>query len=316
MKAELAELLVCPDCRGNLLAEPAGPEILEGYLHCPGCRTSYPVRNGIPRFVEGPATGFEYQWQVYRQLDPLYERQFLDWLQPVEAPFFQGKLVLDAGCGKGRHAVLAGRFGARMVVGVDLTRAVDVARANAGGAPGLEFVQADLLRLPFRDGTFDYAYSIGVLHHLSDPGAGFQAVKRRVKPGGHLSAWVYGRENNGWIVHFLNPLREHLFSRLPPSMLHSLARLGAAVIKLVARGFYAPVLAMWPAAPLFYREYLMYIGNFPFREIETIVFDHLHPTFSHYLRREAFEGWFEGLEEVRVGWHNRNSWRGFARIPQ
>ena len=64
-----------------------------------------------------------------------------------------GSLVLDAGCGPGRHAHALARRGVR-VVGVDLaSRFVALA---AGGAPeGAGFVQGDVRRLPLRMGVFD-----------------------------------------------------------------------------------------------------------------------------------------------------------------
>lgn len=315
MRRALLDILACPECHGPLRLEPDAEEVLEGALLCPACRHSYAVRNGIPRFVEGRSTGFEYQWKHYRELNPgLYEKQFFDWLRPVEPDFFRGKLVLEAGCGKGRHTVLAGKHGARMVVALDLTEAVDIARANGEGASNLEYVQADLLKPPFRPGTFDYAFSIGVLHHLPDPRQAFDALARQVRPGGHVSAWVYGRENNGWIIYLFDPLRKGIFSRIPAGTLHGLARLGALAVKGLAQWVYGPILALWPRAPLFYKDYLMYVGSFPVRELETIVFDHLHPTHSHYIRRGEFERWFEGCDELVVGWHNSNSWRGFARV--
>lgn len=315
MRRALLDILACPECHGALHLEPEAEEVLDGHLHCPACRRSYAVRNGIPRFVEDRSSGFEYQWKHYRELNPeIYEKQFFDWLKPVEPAFFRDKLVLEAGCGKGRHTVLAGKHGARLVVALDVTEAVDVARANGEGAPNLEFVQADLLKPPFRPGTFDYAFSIGVLHHLPDPRQAFDSLARQVKPGGHVSAWVYGRENNGWIIYGLDPLRKGIFSRIPASMLHGLAFLGAVAVKAVAQGLYGPILKLWPSAPLFYKDYLMYVGSFPLRELETIVFDHLHPTHSHYIRRADFERWFEDCDELVVGWHNRNSWRGFARV--
>jgi len=41
---------------------------------------------------------------------------------------------------------------------------------------------------------FDYAFSVGVLHHLPDPRAGFRSLAGKVKDGGHLSAWVTARK--------------------------------------------------------------------------------------------------------------------------
>src|SRR3990172_2722911 len=100
---------------------------------------------------------------------------FLTYIHPLGPEFFPGKLVLDAGCGFGRHLYYAAEFGAE-VVGVDFSAAVEAARANTAGCKGIHLVQADIYRLPFREASFDFAYSLGVLHHLPDPERGFQAL--------------------------------------------------------------------------------------------------------------------------------------------
>ena len=61
---------------------------------------------------------------------------------------------------------------------------------------------------------FDYAFSVGVLHHLPDPRGGFLSLASKVKPGGHISAWIYGAENNEWITRWVNPVREKITSRI------------------------------------------------------------------------------------------------------
>ena len=69
------------------------------------------------------------------------------------------------------------------MVGVDLTQAIDAAYENIGGRPNVHLVQADIFAMPFRDGTFDLAYSVGVLHHTPDPAAAFARVAAAVRHG-------------------------------------------------------------------------------------------------------------------------------------
>lgn len=329
MKTKLLEWLRCPACGGTLTATAARSEqaeIMEGRLDCAGCKAQYPVRRGVPRMIAGPlppekqetAAGFGYSWTAYADLDDAYEQQFLDWLRPVDRSFFQGKLVLDAGCGKGRHAFWAQKFGAAEVVGVDLSDAVDVAFANTRGLPNVHIVQADIYQLPLAP-VFDYAYSVGVLHHLPDPKAGFLAVTKLLKRGGAISAWVYGAENNEWITRFVDPVRKRVTSKLPRPLLHAASSaIATAVLNPAAKLVYAPANRRAPrlAARLFYNDYLAYISQFSRREIESIVFDHLVAPTAFYIPRADFARWFADarLGDVAIEWHNRNSWRGFGRV--
>ncbi|MBI3327063.1 MAG: class I SAM-dependent methyltransferase, partial [Nitrospinae bacterium] len=259
---------------------------------------------------------FSYEWMRYSGLADRYCKQFLDWIRPVGAEFFRDKLVLEGGCGKGRHTVLAAEFGARDVVALDLSKAVEVAYRNTRCYPNAHVVQADLNRPPLKR-VFDYAFSIGVLHHLAAPERGFRALVSRVRPGGAISAWVYSREGNGWVVHLVSPVRERLTSRLPHWLLDPIAGLVTVPLYLAAKLLYGPTRGKLRGRRLPYGDYLSYIADFPFREQQSIVFDHLVPPVSFYIRRQEFAGWFErmGLEDVRIEYHNANSWRGFGRIP-
>ena len=99
----------------------------------------------------------------------------------------------DAGCGMGRFAAASGEFGACDVLAVDLSSAVEVAYRHTRSLPNVHVIQADIYHLPFAR-AFDFAFSIGVLHHLPDPEGGFRALVRHLKPQGSIFAWVYGRE--------------------------------------------------------------------------------------------------------------------------
>ncbi|MFN2498477.1 MAG: class I SAM-dependent methyltransferase [Pyrinomonadaceae bacterium] len=300
---------------------------MQGRLACTACKTSFQILRGVPRFVSSErleadkaatAESFGWQWQHFTHTDELYAEQFLGWIAPVTPNFFENKLVLEGGCGKGRHTELAARWGALDVVGVDLSDAVDTAFTATRRLENAHIIQADLYHLPLRR-VFDYAFSVGVLHHLPDPRAGFRSLASRVKPGGHISAWVYGAENNQWITRYVNPLRK-VTSGIDQRALLQISKLPAALMYLATKLVYGP-LNRGPAGRkisnhLFYNDYLKAISKFGWREQHTIVFDHLVAPISHYIHREDFAEWWEdvGANEVKIGWHNSNSWRGFGRI--
>jgi SAM-dependent methyltransferase len=301
---------------------------MEGKLACHACHSSFQITGGIPRFADpekiddekrATAENFGWQWQYFTQEDKRYEEQFLGWIAPVEPGFFRGKVVLEGGCGKGRHTQLAANWGASEVIGVDLSAAVETAFAATRELPNAHIVQADIYHLPFTR-SFDYAFSVGVLHHLPDPIGGFKSLLSKVKPGGHISAWVYGAENNEWITRWVNPIRERLTSRISPRALLQLSKIPTAFLYLATKLIYAPLNRSRVGAPLarhlFYHAYLGAIAPFGWREQHTIVFDHLVAPTAFYLSREEFATWWRDDEtrDVVIGWHNENSWRGFGKV--
>jgi len=301
---------------------------MEGELRCRACAASFPIVRGIPRFANpemidndkaATAAGFGWQWQHFTQEDTRYAEQFLGWIAPVTPEFFRDKIVLEGGCGKGRHTQLAARWGAKDVIGVDLSDAVETAFASTRALDNAHIIQADIYHLPLAQ-QFDYAFSVGVLHHLPDPRGGFISLASKIKPGGHISAWVYGAENNEWITRLVNPVREKLTSRMNRSALLQLSKLPAAFLYLATKLVYGPLNSRKNgsglAQHLFYNDYLAAIAPFGWREQHTIVFDHLVAPTAFYIARDDFESWWRDVDatEVVISWHNKNSWRGWGRL--
>jgi SAM-dependent methyltransferase len=109
----------------------------------------------------------------------------------------RGDLLLDMGCGAGRHAFESFRKGAR-VVAFDYSAAElkDVAGLFAAmreaGEEGLmaATTNGDALRLPFPDNTFDRVIASEVLEHVTDDQVALDEIFRVLKPGGTVAATV------------------------------------------------------------------------------------------------------------------------------
>ncbi len=330
MKEKLLDLLACPTCGGDILLANAckydGKEIIEGVLTCKKCGREYKIVRGVPRFVDlakievdkaETAENFGWQWTHFTQEDAKYSEQLLGWLQPVKAEFFSGKIVLEGGCGKGRHTRLAVGWGAKEVVGVDLGDGVESAFALTRGLHNAHIVQADIFKLPLKK-VFDYAFSVGVLHHTPDPKKSFLSLASKVKKGGSISAWVYGAENNEWITRYVNPVRKGFTSKISQPVLYQLSKLPALSVFLATKLLYRPVnSAAKPLAKhLFYNDYLNHLGSFGWREQHNIVFDHLVAPTAFYISKTEFEEWWKeiGSDDAEIIWHNQNSWCGFGTV--
>ncbi len=110
-----------------------------------------------------------------------------------------GERLLDLGCGGGRHAFGAFRWGARVVAldrdaaEVKDTAAMLAEMRRAGEAPGGASggsVNGDALRLPFPSGAFDRVIAAEVLEHVPADGAAVTELARVLRPGGTLAVTV------------------------------------------------------------------------------------------------------------------------------
>jgi demethylmenaquinone methyltransferase / 2-methoxy-6-polyprenyl-1,4-benzoquinol methylase len=95
-----------------------------------------------------------------------------------------GDSVLDACCGTGDLAVAAWKAGAGKVVGLDFSEPM-LERARRK-APELEWIQGDVLALPFEDGSFDAAVVGFGVRNVEDLEAGLRELRRVLRPGGRL----------------------------------------------------------------------------------------------------------------------------------
>jgi SAM-dependent methyltransferase len=115
-----------------------------------------------------------------------------------------GKDVLEIGCGTGVHARLLAAAGARLSA-VDLTpTAVELTKRRLELA-GLEadVREADAESLPFADGSFDFVWSWGVIHHSENTQRVIAEIARVLRPGGRLALMLYHRNSITFWVNYV-----------------------------------------------------------------------------------------------------------------
>jgi SAM-dependent methyltransferase len=256
----MLEVLCCPNDEGELVRFPESGDDLV----CVRCSQTYPVRDGVIRFVHGDeyAASFSYEWSVHdtTQLDDdshhSSERAFREktgW-GPDDV---RGKRVLDVGCGMGRFSDVILRWGGE-VYAMDLSFAVDAAYANLGDRAGFHVVQASVFALPFRTGTFDLIFSLGVLDHTPNCERAFKGLPPLLKPGGQIAIWVYS--SHTYRPDGIDEKRDRLYRRytprMPPRTLHLLCQ-ALCRLRVKRRGFWHMALPgfLFHAIPRLHWEY-------------------------------------------------------------
>ncbi|MCA9066426.1 MAG: methyltransferase domain-containing protein [Planctomycetaceae bacterium] len=282
----------CPDWLLSLLRDPADGTALIPFdagrsVGSPKSRKAWPVDQGIPRFVRDEhLKSFGDQWTTYDVAHDEEDRATFVAKTGMPLESLNGLRVLDAGCGGGRYSRICAAAGAQ-VIGADHTQAVNKAQRICSDIGSAAFVQADLKHLPFEPQSFDFAFSIGVMHHDARTRTVFDAVARMVRPGGRLSVWLYRR--NQWWQEIINSSLRSITTRLPSPILTPFCHLGAVLgsIPLINRTLNKVV--SFSAHP-----------SYENRVCDT--FDWWAPGFQHHHTEEELLSWFEaaGFENLQV----------------
>jgi SAM-dependent methyltransferase len=271
-------------------------------LVCSSCGRRYPAVNGVVRFVDAQAYAgsFGFQWKIHArtQLDDATSHRSEDAFRQrtgFSPEALAGKLVLDVGCGMGRFAEVATRWGAH-VVGIDLSLAAEVAAQNLADRDAV-FFQADVFKLPFAPGSFDFIYSIGVLHHTPNCGQAVKILPKLLKPGGCLAVWLYS-SYNPW--YRMSDVYRKLTRRMPQKLLYKLCY---GVIPLygmhqITRKI--PLLGKPASAAVAWLIPMSFNKDANWRVLDT--FDWYSPWYQSKHSYEEVFRWFEscGMEDLRV----------------
>ena len=191
------------------------------------------------------AEGFGREWSLFRQAeDELAPEQRQAMFDDFFAVFPWGRLPpgggtgIDAGCGSGRWAMLMAPRVAHLHL-VDVSaEALAVARSNLAGAANISFHCASVSEIPLPDGSQDFAYSLGVLHHVPDTRRAIGDIAHKLKPGAPLLLYLYYAFDNrpAWfraIWRASNAVRR-VVSRMPPAT-------QCAISAIIATGIYWPL---------------------------------------------------------------------------
>lgn len=158
---------------------------------------------GLAAHLQKTEDLFGYEWNVWKDLGFTNTQGRTKEREPITfwaksfltREMIVGKTVLDAGCGNGRYARVAGEFGADLFA-FDLgTLSTEATAENCKDLPNVHVFQGDIFKTPFRPETFDFVYSISVLMHTGDARGAFASLVPLVKRGGTISVHVYHKGN-------------------------------------------------------------------------------------------------------------------------
>ncbi len=246
---------------------------------------------------------FGEQWTRYPDNSGFYGslELFRDMFGPLLDPAdVEGRRVADIGSGTGRIVQMLLAAGAAHVTAIEPSDAFAVLEANMRTHGGRVLCQRRRGDEIDPAGAYDVVFSIGVLHHIPDPGPVVGAAFRALRPGGLMGVWLYGREGNQVYLAAVRPLRA-LTTRLPHRILVALA--GALTLTL---NLYV---AACRVLPLPLRAYMReVIARLPWDKRYLVVYDQLNPAHAKYYSKAEAERLLTGAGFVDVLSYHRHGY--------
>lgn len=127
-----------------------------------------------------------------KEIEDIAAAHYFDIVKPE---WIADKQVLDVGCGTGRWTKYVAKHAAS-VDAVDPSKAIETAAILLSDCDNVRLSQASVSGLPFADNSFDFVFSLGVLHHIPDTALAMQQCVAKLKPGGYFLTYLYYKFDN------------------------------------------------------------------------------------------------------------------------
>ena len=197
----------------------------------------------------------------------------------------------DIGCGSGRWAALVAPRVGHLHLVEPSHDALLVARRNLANLANTTFHEASVGNLPFEEESLDFAYALGVLHHVPDTREAIKSIARMLKPGAPFLLYLYyAFDQRPWWFRALWRCSDFLrgaISRLPLTAKRLCCDIIAITIyvpfarsaRLLDRFGIMP--ASWPLA--YYRDRSLYV-------LRTDALDRFGTRLEQRFKRKEIEG--------------------------
>ncbi len=212
-------------------------------------------------------------------------------------------LALDVGCGTGRWTKYVSKR-AKFVEAIDPSKAVLSAAQLLKSCDNVRITQAEVSSLPFADESFDFVFSLGVLHHIPDTQRAIADCVKKVKKGGYFMVFLYySLDSRGFFyksLFHLSTLFRIIISRLP-------SKLKLLVCDIIAFTVYVPLISftrvvkkLFPNKEWYKKLPLSVYANFSLSVIRNDALDRFGTPLEQRFSKEEIEKMMLacGLEQI------------------
>jgi len=222
----------------------------------------------------------------------------------IDKESISGEIIADVGAGTGRFVKMFHELGAKHILALEPSSAIDILKENTRHLENIEYLQTTADCLPADN--FNLIFCIGVLQFIPEPLRALKAMGRALSPNGRLFLWVYGQENNRVYLSLVRPMRL-IAARLPHPCLAALSSL-----LLLPANLYS-FLCRYISLPLaeYMRNYFTQLDQY---SRKLVIYDQLNPRMARYYQKEELQKLLEesGFSDIQMHHRLGYSWSVLA----
>lgn len=247
---------------------------------------------------------FGQEWSKFNYFDEEeIESIGKEYFDIVGNEMLKGKYVLDVGCGSGRWTKYVCQKAA-FVEAIDPSSAVFAAAKLLKEQKNVRITQAEAEAIPFKDETFDFVFSLGVLHHIPDTAKALENCVHKVKKGGYFLVYLYyALDNRGFLyktLFYISNLIRRIVTILPSVIKKVVCDILAIIIYMPFILLLRLVKAIFPGKAWYKSIPLAYYVDKSFNVIRNDALDRFGTPLEQRFTKEEIEAMMKkaGLDNI------------------
>lgn len=146
---------------------------------------------------------YSFLWESYKNISPYDKWHFNEMQSNIPHIIVQGALGIDIGSGCGFDTyIMAKNNPSVKIISLDISDGIYKTKELTSKLKNVWCIKGSALRIPIKDNMFNFAYSFGVLHHISQPEMALREIARIIKPKAFIFLYLYEDHSDNPLKHF------------------------------------------------------------------------------------------------------------------